>query len=127
VEPEPVDDEFVAAVESFESAHIGYFEMWRAKLAGLEKSKKNAVVWGAGSKGVMFANAFDSNGAIDYVVDINPKKHGMFIAGSGQRIVPPSFLATHPPDVVIVANPVYMGEISDALRELGITADMIPM
>ncbi len=122
-----VDESLVATVESFRTAYGGYRDMWKAKLAGLVDSGKKVVLWGAGSKGVMFVNSFDMKGLIEHVVDINPRKRGMFVAGSGQEIVPPSFLAADPPDAVIVANPVYMAEISGILRQQGIAPDLIPL
>ncbi|MEZ5267937.1 MAG: hypothetical protein R2789_04985 [Microthrixaceae bacterium] len=48
---------------------------------------------------------------IQYAVDINPHKQGMFMAGTGQEIVAPDFLATYRPDLVVIMNPVYLEEI----------------
>jgi len=127
VDTTPVDDELVATVESFQTAHVGYYQMWRTRLDGLNRAGKKAVVWGAGSKGVMFVNSLDVEGLVEAVVDINPKKQGKFIAGSGQRIVGPETLASQPPDVVIVANPVYTHEISEILRNQGIAPELIPL
>lgn len=82
------------------------------------------VVWGAGSKGIAFLNTFkDSN--IEYAVDINPHKEGMYISGTGQRIVSPVFLKDYSPDAVIVMNPVYSLEIRKLAKELGLTVKFI--
>jgi hypothetical protein len=52
---------------------------------------------------------------IEYVVDINPHRHGRFIPGTGQQIVAPSFLKDYQPDQVIAMNPVYLREIEEEL------------
>ncbi|MEJ2720620.1 MAG: class I SAM-dependent methyltransferase [bacterium] len=127
VESAAVEGSLLGAVESFRTAYGGYYEMWKTKLRRLADAGKKVVLWGAGSKGVMFANCFDVSGLVERVVDVNPKKHGMFVAGSGQEIVPPSRLAADPPDVAIVANPVYLQEISEIVRAMGIQPDLIPL
>jgi len=83
-----------------------------------------AVVWGAGSKGVSFLNALKDL-QIEYVVDINPRKQGMYIPGTGQQIVRPEFLRDYQPDVIVVMNPVYRREIRKLTKKLGLTAKLI--
>ena len=68
-------------------------------------------MWGAGSKGVTFLNMIDSRYQIEYVIDINPRKHGKYIPGTGQKIVSPEFLREYIPDIVIVMNLIYENEI----------------
>jgi len=62
---------------------------------------------------------------IKYVVDINPNKHGKYIAGTGQKIVSPEFLRAYQPDVVIIMNPIYKSEIQQHLNRLGLTTDFM--
>jgi hypothetical protein len=62
---------------------------------------------------------------IAYVVDINPYKHGMFLAGTGHEIVPPMFLKDYRPDVVIVMNPIYSAEIQHDLDRMGVEAQLM--
>ena len=45
------------------------------------------------------------------MVDINPHKHGKYLAGSGHQIVGPDALVEIKPDVVVVMNPIYVEEI----------------
>ena len=52
-------------------------------------------------------------------MDINPRKQGMYVAGTGQQIVPPEFLKYYQPDVVIVMNPIYESEIRQIIEGLG--------
>jgi hypothetical protein len=86
---------------------------------------RRTVVWGAGSKGVTFLNILPNSHQISYVVDINPRKHGMFVAGSGQKIVPPSFLVEYRPDVVVVMNAIYIDEIRRTMEDLGLSVEYV--
>jgi len=58
-------------------------------------------------------------------VDINPRKQGMYVAGTGQKIVPPEFLRDYQPDVVIVMNPIYEGEIRQMVADWGLTPELM--
>jgi FlaA1/EpsC-like NDP-sugar epimerase len=98
---------------------------WQRAFGDLARSGERAVVWGAGSKGVSLLNTMRDVSGIEFVVDINPRKHGMHIAGTGQRIVPPEFLREYQPDVVILMNPMYQSEIQQLLGALGVYPRMI--
>lgn len=98
---------------------------WVNKLIHFEAEEKKVVVWGAGSKGVTFLNIFKDRGSIDYIVDLNPRKQGMYLPGSGQKIVPPAFLQNYQPDVVIVMNPIYIDEIRQSIANLGLSPELI--
>lgn len=91
----------------------------------LKCARKRTVVWGAGSKGVTFLNKFKGTAPIDYVVDINPHKHGEFVPGSGQQITPPDFLREYRPDSIIVLNPNYRSEIARQVEHLGLKPEFI--
>ena len=82
------------------------------------------MLWGSGSKGVAFLNTLAGAELIEYVVDINPYKHGKFMAGTGQEIVAPERLRDYRPDVVIAMNPIYLNEIQRSLDELGVAAEL---
>jgi C-methyltransferase C-terminal domain/Methyltransferase domain len=99
-------------------------EFWRGRL-GKSLAGRRLVVWGAGSKGVSFLNALNVRDQIQYVVDINPRKHGMYVPGSGQQIVPPEFLKEYRPDAVIVMNSIYRNEIRSWTTALGVDATCI--
>jgi hypothetical protein len=113
------------AVDAFETNHQKYVERWRETLANLAAKNKTVLVWGAGSKGITFLNLFEAASFIDYVVDLNPKKHGMFIAGRGQEIVPPERIAEIHPDAIIIVNPVYRDEIEERVSGLGISTEYL--
>jgi SAM-dependent methyltransferase len=93
---------------------------WDARLAALAAEGRRAAVWGGGAKGVSFLNLLAGGQEVDCVVDINPRKQGSFLPGTGQRIVAPEALRERPPDLVIVMNPIYEAEIREQLAALGV-------
>ncbi|MGH7600559.1 MAG: class I SAM-dependent methyltransferase [bacterium] len=110
-------------VVEFPARYRSKIETWRRKLEQLTESGKRAVVWGAGSKGVTFLNALANQ--IDYVVDINPRKHHKFVAGTGQKIVPPEFMREYRPAVIIVMNPIYLKEIRQIMASMSMAAETL--
>ncbi len=111
-------------IATFVAGYRAKFDKWRKTFAEMERQRKKAVVWGGGSKGVTFLNVLEPS-AVKYLLDINPRKHGKHVAGTGQQIVPPSFLIEHQPDVVIIMNRVYEGEIQQTLTDLAISPQII--
>lgn len=97
---------------------------WRDALGDMAAEGKRAVIWGSGSKGVTFLNALQTRDRIAYAVDVNPRKQGMFVAGTGQQIVAPDFLREYRPDVVLIMNPLYQDEIRQALHERGLDPEI---
>ena len=114
-------------------ADVAYFKAqyplrrqnWLTKLAEIRANGQKAVIWGGGSKGVAFLTGLGVQNEIGYAVDINPLKHGTFMAGTGHEIVGPEFLRSYQPDVVIVMNPIYCAEIQRDLERLGLSAEML--
>jgi SAM-dependent methyltransferase len=118
-------EEVRKAVDRFAAEYEDQLERWRGDLRRLTEVGERAVIWGAGSKGVAYLSALGLDDGIQYAVDINPHKHGMFMAGTGQQIVAPEFLKDYQPELVIAMNPVYLGEIARDLRELDVPARLI--
>lgn len=112
-------------IASFPDEYRSKAGTWRHKLEQIESKGQRSVVWGAGSKGVTFLNTLEIQDQVEYVVDINPRKQGMYIAGTGQRIVPPEFLRDYQPDIVIVMNPIYKNEISELTQSLGLATEFM--
>ena len=100
-------------------------EYWQNTLQTFRTEGKRVVVWGGGSKGVTFLNVLRAQSDIKYVVDINPRKQGKFIAGTGQTFVPPDFLRDYQPDVVLLMNPLYTDEIKTMMVQLGVSAKIL--
>jgi len=114
------------AVINFEDACSRRISDWRRRIAECSASGPT-VVWGSGSKGVAFLTTLGVTKEIEYVVDINPHRHGKFMPGSAQQIVPPEFMAKYQPKHVIVMNPVYCQEIRRDLDRVGVKAELWPV
>ena len=63
---------------------------------------------------------------VQYIVDINPHRHGKFIPGIGKQIVSPQFLKDYKPEKIIIMNPVYCTEIKKMVEGMDITAEYLP-
>jgi SAM-dependent methyltransferase len=98
---------------------------WERALRNFAEQRKHVVLWGAGAKGAMFLNAFNHASTLEYVVDVNPHKWGLYVPGTGQKVVSPEFLKTYKPDVLLIANPNYRDEISRQLSTLGVQASLL--
>jgi SAM-dependent methyltransferase len=98
---------------------------WGKKLQSLKDRGSKVVVWGAGSKGVTFLNVMKCHGEIDYVVDVNPHKQNLHVPGTAQKVVSPEFLRTFHPDVVLIVNSIYSGEISGILSGMNLRSELI--
>lgn len=117
-------DDAPPAVRPFAAAIAG----WRARLEGAAASGESIVVWGAGAKGMTFAQMLDPDAArIAAIVDINPGKQGRCIAMSGHRVVPPEALSSLRPNLIIVMNPIYAGEIAELVRSLGLSPRLMTL
>ncbi|MGH6913766.1 MAG: class I SAM-dependent methyltransferase [Geminicoccales bacterium] len=93
---------------------------WKKRLAAWAAQGQKVVLWGSGSKAVSFLTTLGIRDELQYVVDINPHRQGMFMPGTGHAIVSPDFLAAYKPDRVIIMNPIYRDEIADMLKERGV-------
>jgi hypothetical protein len=111
-------------IESFAANYRDKNEKYELELEQMKEEGRRTVVWGAGSKGVTFLNTFKDSG-VEYAVDINTRKQGMYVAGTGQRIVPPEFLKDYHPDLIIVMNPIYRKEIQQSMKTLGLSTRTI--
>ncbi|GAI53696.1 unnamed protein product, partial [marine sediment metagenome] len=118
-------EELVSDVATFAEKYRRKVEAWRCDLERMGQARRRAVVWGGGARGVTFLNTLKTRDRIEYVVDINPRKQGRYVPGTGQQIVPPEFLRDYQPDVVIVMNPIYKKEIQQTIEELGLATEFM--
>ena len=114
-------------VEGFESVIYRRLDDWRNLFTDYFRNGKKVVLWGGGSKAVAFMTTLGIYDEVKYAVDINPYKHGTFLAGTGQEIVSPQFLADYKPDIVVVMNPIYVDEIKKDLNQLEVYPEIIPI
>ena len=125
--PGPEDDlrALSGVVQRFAAEYPQRLAWWKNYLREIKRGGRRAVLWGAGSKGVAFLTTLGVQDEIEYAVDINPHKHGTFMAGTGQEIVAPEFLRQYQPDVVIVMNPIYRQEVQRSLQAMELNAEMM--
>lgn len=117
--------EVASYVTRFGDNYRDELKQWQRELERIERAGQRAVAWGAGAKGVGFLNMLKIRDQIEYIVDINPHKHGKYMAGTGQQIVPPEFLRDYRPDIIILMNPIYKQEIQQTVKELGLSPEFI--
>jgi SAM-dependent methyltransferase len=102
-----------ASVFSFPTS----FTRARDAMAARLREGRPCLVWGASSKGVIFALHMARVGTpVRRITDINPSKQGMFLPAVGLQVQPPeSALDALPPGSdVLVMNPNYLAEVRQA-------------
>ena len=85
------------------------------------------AIWGSGSKCVSLISSLRLGPELVAVVDINPHKHGKFLAGSGIEIVSPDALRSLRPEVVLVMNSIYSEEIRHDLAVRSLHPELIAL
>ena len=120
-------DELKRDVEHFKAEINNKLGRWKQDLEQWQAEGKRVVVWGSGSKCVAFLTTLDTIDKIQYVVDINPHRHGKFIPGVGKQIMSPEFLKEYQPDRVIVMNAIYCDEIQKMLDGMGVQTEVVPL
>lgn len=127
-DPLPIEDDMAelhAGVRHFQRHLDATLQGWSEQVRRVHQRGGTTAIWGSGSKGVSFlASLGTAAELVQYAVDINPHKHGMFMAGSGHRIVPPERLRQDTPELVIAMNPIYCGEIAAELARLGVDTEL---
>ena len=127
-EPLPAEetaDEVVALAERFSAVFDEARCRWQDRLRAARARGARTVIWGAGSKGVGFLSMLGVADEVDYAVDVNPDKHGMFMPGTGHEIASPDRLADRPPGPRRGSmNPVYADEITRDLAGRGIETEL---
>ena len=113
------------AVSTFAERYHRRIKHWQGVLAQQKAAGQRVVVWGSGSKGVTFLNIMQCQEQIEYVVDMNPRKEGKYVPGTGQQIVSPRHLVDYQPEIVLVMNPIYLAEIAEYVRELDLSSELI--
>lgn len=118
----PADVRTIAGyAQKFGDEYSAKVAHWKGRLEEWTRLGKRVAAWGGGSKGVTFLNVLQPGTTVGCMVDINPRKQGMFVSGTGQPVVGPEELRRYAPDVVVIMNPVYKAEITAQLASLGLT------
>jgi hypothetical protein len=109
----------LARCRAFAETQAATVEDWIGRLTAMRRDGKLAI-WGAGAKGVTFAGLVDPSATlIDCVIDVNPRKQGCFVPGTGHAIVGPEELAAREISAAILMNPNYRSENEAILARLG--------
>ncbi len=122
---DPVDPTVVARIRNDVHALADRIEAVGTEFAARREQGQKLAAWGGGARAVGLMNLVPATDAIEWVVDINPRKQGTFVTGTGHSIVAPEALKDARPDAVLVVNPVYTDEIARMLSDLGVDADLI--
>jgi SAM-dependent methyltransferase len=117
-------DELRRDVEYFAANYRGRLQEWRRRIDEVIEKRQRAAIWGSGSKCVSFLSTLGITDEIDMIVDINPHRHGRYLAGSGKKISSPEALREYKPDVVIAMNPIYCDEIRNDLDRMGLNPQL---
>ena len=124
-EPRRIAGDLLRLAAEYSAAEASIVASWTEKVKRLRRSGKVAV-WGAGAKGVTFVNLIDPQAElIDCLVDLNPKKQGGFVAGTGHPIVGYRDLVWRGVSTAILMNPNYHDENESILREGGIPVELV--
>lgn len=116
-------DQLRAGIATFTAGYLSLVDKWRERLSGVAESGGRSVIWGASSKGVAFLAVAGDH--VEAAVDINPHKHGTFMAGTGHPVVSPQDVVDIAPELVVVMNPVYLEEIGRDLDNLGVSTEVV--
>ena len=103
-------------------------EKKKKKIIQIVKSAEVVCIWGASGKGVIFLSNFQKEVAekINFVVDIDPLKHGKFLPVSGKKVLHPESLNGNKKVVtVFVMNNIYKDEIQVILDKMNIKSQLI--
>ena len=114
-------------VWAFADKYNNTVKKWQHDTKRMRQDREKVVIWGMGSKGVTFLNTLKSESHIEYGIDLNIHKQGKYVVGTGQKIMPPDFLKTYKPEIVIVMNPIYIQEIKEIIMKMDLSSKVIPV
>jgi len=113
-------DSLTELAQKFSEANVKLLSLWKEKLVEIH-AHGNIAIWGAGAKGVTFANLFDpKQELISCIIDINPQKQNKFLPGTGHPIIGYRELIQKNIRSVVILNPNYRQEIEALLEQSGI-------
>ncbi len=107
--------------ETFCTAAGESIQYWRQWAEGVS-ADGGLALWGGGSKAVAFVSATGIADCTQAAIDINPRKAGTFLAGSGVPVISPEDAGGIDISHVLLLNPVYRAEVSRMMTDNGIRA-----
>jgi SAM-dependent methyltransferase len=126
--PGPADDRRIASLAAaFARAERSRVAALRQQLERLA-ADGGVALWGAAAKGVTLAGLVDPSASLlSCVVDLNPRKQGRYLPGTGHRIVAPGELPACGVRWAAMTNPNYIAESEQLLREAGIAVRLVDL
>jgi SAM-dependent methyltransferase len=117
---------FISILASqFATSERELINKWEIKIQELANQGKVAL-WGAGAKGVTFANLIDPDRKwIDCIIDLNPNKQGKYIPGAAHPIVSYHDIADRGITTAILMNPNYYQENLVLLKASNLNIDLL--
>lgn len=122
--PGPTDD--VAAAPEWQEASARFGARandaviaCRTRMREYGSSPGGLVIWQGAAKTVGLLTSVGKDVAIEFAVDLNPRRHGLFLPPLGLQVLPPAALASVNPGHVVLMNPVYLSEVRKQLDSLG--------
>lgn len=95
---------------------------WRSRLDALEG---DAVIWGAGSRGIASANPLDKDdGCLVVMGDLNICEHQLVAPGAVLPVVAPEALSDLAPDLILISNSFHEANSSQLVRDLGLSPSL---
>ncbi|MHC4521755.1 MAG: NAD(P)-binding class I SAM-dependent methyltransferase, partial [Planctomycetota bacterium] len=117
--------QIVALCRGFEQHCSRLIMEWRAQLAEIARAGAVAL-WGAGAKGVTLANLVDPDRSlVACVVDLNPRKQGCFVPGTGHPIVDYREIRSLGVQAAVQMNPNYAAENLRLLQNAALDVKLI--
>ena len=111
--------------EQFAASEEQLQKKWKIQIEKLSERGKVAL-WGAGAKGVTFANLVDPEcQLIDCIIDLNPKKQGQYLPGTGHLIVSYQEIGDRGITAAIVMNPNYYDENLALLEKSNLNINLV--
>lgn len=119
-------DNIPELARQFGVSEIVLRDAWQHKVHQLVERERRVAIWGAGAKGVTFANLVDpKRELITCVVDLNPQKQGNYVPGTGHLIVDYRELGHLGVTTAILMNPNYREENQALLRQAGLDVKLV--
>ncbi|MEO1000287.1 MAG: methyltransferase domain-containing protein [Pseudomonadota bacterium] len=125
-DPPPVSEEERETFSTFAAAATASAGRWRDWRRALGAEGRRLLLWPGASKAVGFLAATGPAPDPVAAVDINPRKAGTFLPGSGLPILAPATAAALAPTDILLMNPIYAEEVATQAAAAGLSARITP-
>jgi len=114
-----------ALAEKYRDDETRIKKLWSDSIKKLARKAKVAI-WGAGAKGVTFANMIDEKrNLFECVVDLNQRKSGHYLPGTGHPIISFREIPHYGVKYAVLMNPNYREENQKLIDESNIGIELV--